>query len=154
MVQPIPDGLEGRIIPYLMIDGASAAIEFYQKAFGASEVYRLEMPGGGIAHAEIDVNGAKVYLADAPADMDGNAANPRKLGGSSVLLHQYVADVDATTATARAAGATVIRQPEDQFYGDRAALVEDPFGHMWSFHSHVRDVTLQEMEEAMNAMPG
>ncbi len=154
MVQPIPDGLEGRIIPYLMIDGASAAIEFYQKAFGASEVYRLEMAGGGIAHAEIDVNGAKVYLADAPADMDGNAANPKKLGGSSVLLHQYVADVDATTATALAAGAIVIRQPEDQFYGDRAALVEDPFGHMWSFHSHVRDVTPQEMEEAMKAMPG
>ncbi len=154
MVKPIPDGLEERIIPYLMIDGAVAAIEFYQKAFGATEIYRMEMPDGGIAHAEIHVNGAAVYLSDAPADMDGNAANPKKLGGSSVLLHQYVADVDATTETAEAAGATVIRQPEDQFYGDRAALVEDPFGHMWSLHSHVRDVTPQEMEDAMKAMGG
>ncbi|NNF55838.1 MAG: VOC family protein [Acidimicrobiales bacterium] len=152
MVQAIPDGLEGRIIPYLMIDGAAAAIEFYQQAFGATEVYRMEMPDGGIAHAEVHVNGATVYLSDAPADMDGNAANPKKLGGSPVLLHQYVADVDATTETARAAGATIAREPADQFYGDRAALVEDPFGHLWSFHSHVRDVTPQEMEDAMKAM--
>ena len=154
MVKPVPDGLEERIIPYLMIEGAVAAIEFYQKAFGATEIYRMEMPDGSIAHAEIHVNGATVYLSDAPADMDGNAANPKKLGGSSVLLHQYVPDVDAVTDTARTAGANVIRPPEDQFYGDRAALVEDPFGHLWSLHSHVRDVSPQEMEDAMKAMGG
>lgn len=152
MVQPIPDGLDGRIIPYLMVDGASEAIEFYSHAFGATERYRLEMPGGGIGHAEIEAFGATIYLADAPDDMDGDAANPRKLGGSSVLLHQYVSDVDAVTEQAVAAGGTLVREPADQFYGDRAALIADPFGHLWSFHTHVRDVTPQEMAEAAAAM--
>lgn len=152
MVKPIPDGLEGRIIPYLMIDGASEAIDFYKKAFGATEKYRMEMPGGGIGHAEISVNGATVYLADAPDDMDGNAANPAKLGGSTVILHQYVEDVDTQADTAVKAGATLTRSPEDQFYGDRAAMVTDPYGHMWSLHSHVRDVSPEEMEAAMQSM--
>ncbi len=152
MVQPIPAGLEGRIVPYLMVDGASAAIEFYQRAFDATESYRLEMPGGAIGHAEIVVNGATVFLADAPDSMEGDAANPVKLGGSSVMLHQYVADVDAATQQAVAAGATMLREPEDQFYGDRAALVADPFGHLWSLHSHVRDVSPDEIAAAMEAM--
>jgi PhnB protein len=154
MVQSIPAGLEGRIVPYLMIDGAAQAIDFYQHAFGAEERYRLPMPGGRIGHAEIVVNGATVYLADAPDDMPGNAGNPKKLGGTTVLLHQYVADVDAAVAKAEAAGATVVRAPEDQFYGDRAALVADPFGHQWSFHTHVRDVSPEEMEQAVSAMGG
>ncbi len=152
MPQPIPEGLEGRIVPYLMINGASAAIEFYQRAFDATESYRLEMPGGAIGHAEIVVNGATVFLADAPDSMEGDAANPVKLGGSSVMLHQYVADVDAATQQAVAAGATMLREPEDQFYGDRAALVADPFGHLWSLHSHVRDVSPDEIAAAMEAM--
>lgn len=152
MTQPIPEGLDGRIIPYLMVDGAAAAIDFYTEAFGAEESFRLEMPGGGIGHAEIVVHGASVYLADAPDDMDGDAANPGKLGGTTVFLHQYVADVDAAVATARAAGATVVREPEDQFYGDRAALVADPFGHLWSFHTHLRDVSPEEMNAAMASM--
>ena len=153
MVQPIPDGLEGRIIPYLMIDGAADALEFYTQAFGATERYRLEMPGGGgVGHAEIEVFGATVYLADAPDDMDGDAKNPRRLGGSSVLLHQYVADVDAATERAVEAGATLVRAPEDQFYGDRAAMVADPFGHLWSFHTHVRDVSPEEMNAAIADM--
>lgn len=151
MVQPIPDGLEGRIVPYLMINGAADAIDFYKNAFGATEVYRLEMPEGGIGHAEIHVNGAAVYLADAPDDMPGDFGNPGKLGGSTVLLHQYVEDVDAAVETAAAAGATVTRPPEDQFYGDRAATVTDPFGHIWSLHTHVRDVTPEEMHAAMHA---
>lgn len=152
MTNPIPEGLEGRIVPYLMIDGASDAIEFYVRAFGAVERSRLEMPGGGIGHAEIVVNGATVYLADAPDEMAGPSANPNRLGGSSVLLHQYVADVDAQVARAAAGGATVLREPEDQFYGDRAAMVADPFGHLWSFHTHVRDVSPDEMNEAMESM--
>ena len=154
MVNPIPDGLEGRIVPYLMIDGAAAAIDFYTEAFGASELYRLEMPGGGIGHAEIVVNGATVYLADAPEEMEGDAANPLKLGGTSVLLHQYVADVDAAIDRAVAAGATLVRPPEDQFYGDRAAMVADPFGHHWSMHSHIRDVSPEEMTAAMSETDG
>jgi PhnB protein len=99
MVNPIPDGLQDRIVPYLMIDGAAAAIDFYKQALGATENYRLEMPGGAIGHAEIVVNGATVYVADAPDDMDGDAANPAKLGGTSVLLHQYVEDANAGPRT-------------------------------------------------------
>ena len=154
MVDPIPAGLEGRIVPYLMVRGASEAIDFYTKAFGAQEHYRMEMPDGGIGHAEIVVDGATVYLADAPDDMEGGGANPQKLGGSSVLLHRYVDDVDAATATAEAAGATVVRAPEDQFYGDRAAMLADPFGHLWSLHTHIRDVTPEEIQSAMEEMSG
>ncbi|MGI9586468.1 MAG: VOC family protein [Acidimicrobiia bacterium] len=152
MVQAIPEGLEGRIIPYLMIDGATAALDFYQRAFGAEEQYRMELPGGGIAHAEILVNGATVYLADAPDNMEGDAGNPNKLGGTSVLLHQYVEDVDAVVSQAVSAGATLVREPEDQFYGDRAAAVADPFGHQWSLHTHIRDASEEEVEAALAEM--
>lgn len=152
MVQPIPDGLDGRIVPYLMIDGAADAIDFYVTAFGATEEGRIAMPDGSIGHAAIVVHGATVYLADAPDDMEHESANPKKLGGTPVLLHQYVDDVDAVVARAAEAGATVHRQPEDQFYGDRAALVEDPYGHLWSFHTHVRDVSEEEMAAAVDQM--
>lgn len=152
MVNPIPEGLEGRIIPYLMIDGAADAIDFYCKAFGATERFRLPMPDGKVGHAEIVVNGAVVYLADAPDDMDGDMANPTKLGGSTVLMHQYVANVDAAVERAVEAGATLLRPPEDQFYGDRAAMVADPFGHHWSLHTHIRDVSDEEMATAVAEM--
>jgi PhnB protein len=154
MVEAIPDGLDGRIVPYLMVDGAAAAIDFYRKAFDAEERYRLPMPDGKIGHAEIVVGGATVYLADAPDDMPGEAGNPTKLGGTTVLLHRYVVDVDAVVARAQAAGATVLRAPEDQFYGDRAAVVADPFGHQWSLHTHIRDVSPEEMRQALEAMGG
>lgn len=154
MVDAVPEGLDNRIIPYLMIDGAAAAIDFYVKAFGATEEGRMNMPDGTIAHAAIVVNGAPVYLSDAPDDMEGDAANPTKLGGTPVLLHQYVEDVDAVVQQAVDAGATLAREPEDQFYGDRAAMVIDPFGHHWSLHQHVRDVSDEEMAQAMAAMGG
>ena len=153
MVDPIPAGTEDRVIPYLMVDGASDAISFYERAFGAEEQFRMAMPDGGIGHAEIRVNGAPVYLADAPDDLAGSLANPHKIGGTSVLLHQFVPDVDDACARAEAAGATVLRPPEDQFYGDRSATVQDPFGHQWSLHTHVRDVSMQEMEAAMAELP-
>jgi Uncharacterized protein conserved in bacteria len=152
MVDAIPAGLEHRIVPYLMIRGASDAIAFYLEAFGAEERYRLPMPDGNIGHAEIVINGATVYLADAPDDMPGDGGSPQRFGGTTVMLHQYVEDVDAAVASAVAAGATVLRAPEDQFYGDRAALVADPFGHQWSFHAHVRDVSPEEMQAAIAAM--
>lgn len=152
MVDAIPAGLEDRIIPYLMVDGASAAIDFYEAAFGAVERYRMEMPGGAIAHAELVVHGAVVYLSDAPDDMEGDAANPSKLEGTSVLLHQYVDDIDGIVAQAVEAGATVLREPADQFYGDRAAIIVDPFGHHWSLHTHIRDVSQEEMAAALEAM--
>lgn len=154
MVQSIPEGLENRIVPYLMIDGAADAIDFYKRAFDATVAYRMDMPDGKIGHADLKIFGAAVYLADAPDEMPGDAANPNKLGGTSVLLHQYVEDVDEAVRGAVEAGATVMREPEDQFYGDRAAVIADPFGHLWSLHTHVRDVSNEEMEEAMKAMTG
>lgn len=149
MADPVPAELAGGIVPYLMIDGAADAIDFYRRAFDAEERYRMDMPDGSIAHAEIVVGGAVVYLADAPEEMPGAAASPTKLGGTTVLLHRYVADVDAAVAQAEAAGASVLRAPEDQFYGDRAAVVADPWGHQWSLHTHLRDVSPAEMAEAM-----
>ena len=154
MVDPIPQGLEGHVIPYLMIDGAAQAIDFYKKAFDAEELYRMPMPDGRVGHAEIKIGGATLYLADAPEEMPGNAGSPGKLGGTTVLIHRYATDVDAVVQKAAAAGAKVIRAPEDQFYGDRAAVVEDPFGHQWSIHTHIRDVSPEEMEEAMKRMGG
>lgn len=154
MADPIPAGLENRIVPYLMIDGAADAIEFYGRAFDAEERFRMAMPDGTIGHAEIIVGGAVVYLADAPDDMPGHAGNPKKLGGTSVLLHRFVVDVDAVVAKAEAAGATVLRAPEDQFYGDRAAVVADPWGHQWSLHTHIRDVSPEEMAEAVRQADG
>lgn len=154
MVAPIPAGLEGHVIPYLMIDGAADAIAFYQRAFDAEERYRMPMPDGSIAHAEIVIGGAVLYLADAPEDMPGNAASPTRLGGTSVLIHRYVTDVDAAVQKAESAGATVLRAPEDQFYGDRAAVVTDPWGHQWSLHTHTRDVSPEEMQQAMSQMGG
>ena len=149
MVDPIPEGFEGRVVPYLLIDGASEAIDFYTRAFDAEERFRMAMPDGSIGHAEIVVGGAVIYLADAPEDMPGDAANPKKLGGTSVLVHRYVTDVDAAVAKAESAGAKVLRAPEDQFYGDRSAVIEDPYGHHWSLHAHIRDVSPEEMEQAM-----
>ena len=84
--------------------------------------------------------------------MPGNATNPKRLGGSSVLLHQYVPDVDTTVERAVLAGATVVRPPEDQFYGDRASVIADPFGHLWAFHAWIREVTAAEMQAAMEKM--
>lgn len=153
MVDPIPAGTEDRFVPYLLVDGAADAIEFYKSAFGAEERYRMVMPDGGIGHADLIVNGAPLYLADAPDDMPGDAGSPKKLRGTSVLLHQYVTDVDAVVARATEAGATVVRAPEDQFYGDRSAVLQDPFGHHWSLHTHIRDVPMDELEAAVADMP-
>jgi PhnB protein len=152
MAEPVRTGLEDRIVPYLLVDGAGDAIDFYTKAFGATELFRLAMPDGSIGHAEIEIGGARVFLADAPDDMPGDSGNPRKLGGTTVLLHRYVPDVDAAVATAKAAGATVLREPEDQFYGDRASVVQDPWGHQWSLHTHIRDVSAEEMAQAIEEM--
>lgn len=152
MVDAVPAGFENRFVPYLMINGAAAAIDFYVEAFGATERYRLQMPGGAIGHAEIEIDGAVLFLADAPEDMPGDTRNPQTLGGTTVLLHRYVEDVDAVVERATKAGATVVREPDDQFYGDRAAVVSDPFGHAWSFHSHLRDVSPEEMAAAVAQM--
>lgn len=150
MAAPVPEGHDGRIVPYLLIDGAAAALDFYARAFGATELYRLPAPGGLIGHAEIRVHGALVYLADAPEDLPG-LSSPTRLGGTGVLLHQYVEDCDAAVRRAVEAGATLLREPKDEFYGDRAATVQDPFGHQWSLHTHLRDVPVEELRAASTA---
>jgi PhnB protein len=143
-VQPIPEGFEGAI-PYLSIKGAADAIEFYKKAFGATETMRMAGPDGRIGHAEIKIGKAKIMLADEHPEI--GFVSPRTLGGSPVTIHIYVADVDALAAQAVSAGAKILRAVADQFYGDRSGGFEDPFGHVWHFATHIEDVSPEEMRK-------
>ena len=151
-VQPIPDGYP-RVTPYLIIDGAAAAIEFYEKVLGAKERFRMDAPGGRLGHAELELGESLIMLADEFPDMD--IRGPKTFGGSPVTISVYVEDVDAVFAAALAAGGTSVRPVEDQFYGDRNGQFEDPFGHRWSVATHVEDVPPEEMEKrAAEAMGG
>lgn len=141
-VQPVPEGYP-RVTPYLIVDGASAAMEFYTQALGASERMRMPGPEGTVGHAEMAIGDSVIMLADGDADMD--VRDPRSVGGTSVILHVYVEDVDACVQRAVAAGARLVQAVEDKFYGDRSGQFEDPFGHRWSVASHVEDVTPEEM---------
>lgn len=144
-VKPIPDGYE-TITPYLTVNDGEAAIEFYKKAFGATEVMKMSGPEGkGVGHADLLLFGRMhVMLSDEYPEM-GNRS-PRTLGGSPVLLHIYVDDSDATVNRAVAAGAKLVRPVEDQFYGDRAGCVEDPSGHQWYFATQKEIVTGEELD--------
>jgi PhnB protein len=142
-VKPIPDGYP-RLTPYLCVDGASAAIDFYSKVFGAKERMRLPGDDGKIGHAELQVGDSVIMLADEYPDM--GILGPKSIGGTPVTISLYVEDVDATFKSALDAGATARREPENQFYGDRAGQFEDPFGHRWSIATHVEDVPAEEME--------
>lgn len=148
-VPPIPPGYRS-ITPYLAVDGAERALAWYAEAFGARERMRLPMPGGKIGHAEIEIGDSVVMLSDACPEW-GNRS-PAALGGSPVMLHLYVADVDATVGRAAAAGAEVIRPVANQFYGDRSGAVRDPFGHVWHIATHVEDVPPEEIPRRMQAM--
>lgn len=151
--KPIPDGYHS-VTPYLSIRGASDAIAFYRKAFGAEEIYRLEMPGNKIGHAEIQIGTSRLMLADEFPDMpDAIAKSPESLRGTTMSLLIYVPDVDARFKRAIDAGGKVKRPVQDQFYGDRSAVVEDPFGHIWTLATHVEDVSVEEMERRLAAMP-
>jgi PhnB protein len=150
-VQAIPEGFEGAT-PYLSINGAAEAIEFYKKAFGAVETMRLAQPDGRIGHAELKIGKASIMLADEFADI--GFLSPKSLGGSPVTIHIYVEDVDALAARAQAAGAKVLRAVANRFYGDRVGKFEDPFGHVWSFATHVEDVSREEMGERAAAAHG
>lgn len=143
-VKAIPDGYP-RVIPYLTVDGASSAIDFYSFVFGAKERMRMPDPSGKIGHAEIEIGDSLVMLADTFPDM-GNPA-PTSLGGTPVTLMVYVEDVDATFRRALDRGATQDRPIENQFYGDRAGQFTDPFGHQWFVATHVEDVPPAEMEK-------
>lgn len=148
-VKPIPDGYRS-VAPYLIIDGAAKALDFYKKAFGATERMRMPGPGGKVGHAEIQLGDCVVMLADEHPEM--GARGPRAFGGSAVSLHLYVADVDAVVKASVAAGAKLIRPVENQFYGDRLGTIEDPFGHHWHISTHVEDVPLDELTRRAAAM--
>jgi PhnB protein len=150
--QAIPEGLRGAT-PYLCVNGAAKAIEFYRQAFGATELTRLEDPKDGrMGHAEIKIGEAVIMLADEYPEM--NILSPRTLGGSPVTIHVYVEDVDALFCRAAAAGATVTRPVADQFYGDRAGRLTDPFGHVWAFATHKEAVSADELQKRFAALYG
>jgi PhnB protein len=150
MVKPIPDGYH-TITPYLFVDSAAKALEFYKKAFNAQELVRMDGPGGAVMHAEIQIGDSRLMLSDANPDMGSNS--PKKLGGSPVSILLYVDDVDAWAKRAQDAGIKVVRPVENQFYGDRAGTFEDPFGHQWDIHTNIEEVSPDEMEKRMAAMP-
>ncbi|WP_406864639.1 VOC family protein [Streptomyces sp. HUAS MG47] len=143
-VQPVPAEYP-RITPYLCIDGAAAAIDFYVSVLGAEEKTRMPAPGGKIGHAEIALGNSIVMLADEYPDMDFRS--PKAIGGTPLMLHAYVEDVDAVFAKALAQGARELRPVRDEFYGDRVGQFEDPFGHRWSVASHIEDVSEEEMRK-------
>lgn len=148
-VKPTPEGFHA-ITPYLSVKDAKAAIAFYEGVFGASEVGRILMPGGTVGHAELQIGDARLMLAEEMPEW-GNKS-PSTLGGSPVTIALYVADVDATYQRALDAGATVIEPVKDQFYGDRAGSLQDPFGHKWHILTHIEDVPFDEMQKRCDAM--
>ena len=147
-VKPIPEAYH-TVTPYLIIEGAAAAIEFYKKAFGAKELFRFPAPEGKIGHAEIKIGDSPIMLADAYPDMGYNG--PKSLGGSPVSLMIYVENVDTVFNQAVEAGATVKEAVSDKFYGDRSGSLIDPYGHVWHVSTHKEDVSLEEMEKRAKA---
>lgn len=150
-VKPIPDGYHS-ITPYLIIKGASDAIEFYKKAFGATELFRMAQPDGRIGHAEIKIGDSAIMLADEFPEMGHKS--PTSLGGSPVSLLLYVEDVDAVYAQAVSSGAKEDRPVEDKFYGDRGGSLIDPYGHIWHIATHMEDLSPEEMEKRATAAAG
>ena len=141
-VKPIPDGYTA-VTPYLVVESAGDLLDFLAQAFGAVERTRLDMPGGGIGHAEAEIDGAVIMLSDAA---------PPDFPAASTKLHLYVADVDGAYARAVRAGADSVAEPADQFYGDRAARIIDPCGNHWTIASHVEDVDMDEVRRRIAAM--
>jgi PhnB protein len=148
-VKPIPEGYH-TATPYLICNGASEAIDFYKKVFGATEIMRMPMPGGKLGHAEIRIGDSVIMLAD--ENPQHGVYAPQHYGGTPVSVLLYVEKVDAVFNQAVSAGAKAVRPPEDMFYGDRTSTITDPFGHSWYIHTHVKDVTPEEMRKAMQQM--
>jgi len=149
-VQPIPEGYHS-VQPYLHIRGAAQAIEFYKQAFGATEIMRMPQPDGRLGHAEIRIGNSIVMLADEHPER--GIHGPAHYGGAPMTLMFYTEDCDATYQKAIAAGSKSLREPTDQFYGDRMAGIEDPFGFQWYIATHVKDVSPEEMKAAMAEQP-
>ena len=148
-VKPIPQGMHS-VTPHLVCAGAAKAIEFYKKAFGAEEGGRLPGPDGRLMHAAIRIGDSTVMLVDEMPEW--GSLGPKALKGTPVTIHLYVEDADAFVARAAQAGAKVTMPVAEQFWGDRYGKIEDPFGHHWSVATHVRDVTQEEMKQAMQKM--
>ncbi len=146
--KPVPDGYR-TATPYLIVKGAAEAIEFYKRAFGATEMLRMADPQGRVGHAEIKIGDSVIMLADEHPAM--GYRSPRSLGGSSVSILLYLEDVDAVYERALKAGARSQRPVADQFYGDRSGTLEDPFGHLWTVATHVEDVPPEELERRARA---
>ena len=150
--KPIPEGYSS-ITPYLIARNAAKAIEFYTQALGAKELFRMPMPDGKIAHAEMMFGNSRIMMADENLEM--GIKGPESLGGSAVNFLFYVENVDTAAKRAIDAGMEVIRPVKDQFYGDRSGTFKDPFGHMWTIATHVEDLTKEEVDKRMaEAMPG
>ncbi len=141
--KPIPEGFHS-VTPYLCVNDAAGALEFYKKAFGATELMRMPDPSGRIGHAEIKIGDSIIMLADEFPEM--GFRSPQTLGGSPFAIYLYVDDVDAVFGQAVAAGAKLVKEVKDQFYGDRSGGVEDPFGHIWYVSTHKEDVSPEEMK--------
>jgi PhnB protein len=148
--QPIPPGHEN-LIPHLVCSPCSEAIEFYKKAFGAEEIRRIPAPDGRrIMHAAIRIGKSFVFLVDDfPEFCGGKSNSPKALNGTPVTIHHYVENCDAAIKRAQDAGATVSMPAADMFWGDRYGLVTDPYGHQWSFATHIKDLTPEQMQAAM-----
>ena len=149
--KPIPDGYHS-VTPYLIIKGAAQAIDFYKRAFGATELVHMPGPNGKVMHAEIKIGDSPIMLADEFPEM--GAISPTTLKGTTFGLALYVENVDAVCAQATAAGAKVLRPLQNQFYGYRSATLEDPFGHRWTVATHVEDVSPEEMKRRAAAAMG
>jgi PhnB protein len=144
-VKPVPEWMH-TVTPHLVCAGAADAIEFYKKAFGASEMFRLPNPQGKLMHACIQIGDSAVFLVDEMPDW--GSFGPKSLKGSPVTIHLQVEDVDAVFERAVGAGAKIKMPIEDAFWGDRYGVLEDPFGHQWSVATHVRDMTPEEIQQA------
>lgn len=138
----LPEGYHS-VTPYLIVNRTPAAIDFYQRAFGATEIMRLQAPHGKTWHAEVQIGNARVMLADESPEL--GFVSPQTLGGAGVNLLVYVADVDTVFAQALAAGAVQLRAVQNQFYGDRSGMLRDPFGHVWSIATHIEDLSTEEI---------
>ena len=147
-VKPVPDGYH-TVSPYLAVEDAATAIDYYKRAFGARERVRMEAPGGKIGHAELEVGDSIVMLSD--PFPQATTRPPSELGGTTAGVFLYVEDVDSVVRQAVDAGATVTMEVADQFWGDRFGSVTDPFGHVWSIATHVEDVPPEEMAERAKA---
>jgi PhnB protein len=138
------------LTPYVVVKGAALAIQFYVDVFGAREIYRLAEPSGKIGHAELTIGEGKLMVADEYPDW--GALSPASIGGSPVSMHLYVDDVDQIVQRAVDFGATTLRQPKDEFFGDRAAMIVDPFGHRWQLATRKENVTPAEMQKRWTQM--